>query len=44
MCPLAVPAVGISAADRTPFFCGSLPVAIAAHTASADVGWSVARW
>ena len=30
-------------ADRTPFFCGSLPVDTAAQTASADVGWSVAR-
>ena len=29
--------------DRTPFFCGSFPVATAAHTASADVGCSVAR-
>ena len=34
----------VDAADRTPFFCGSLPVATAAHTASADVGCSVARW
>ena len=31
-------------ADRTPFFCGILPVAIAAQTASADVGWMVAMW
>ena len=26
-------------AERTPFFCGSFPVATAAQTASADVGW-----
>ena len=30
-------------AERTPFFCGSFPVATAVQTASADVGWSVAR-
>ena len=32
----------VNGADLTPFFCGSLPVATADHTASADVGWSVA--